>query len=209
MVEFTRITDIQDKAFEEAIQIYLASFPDGEVQPVSLVAERVSQGLSRLYVGHQRGEVALMALLWPLKGTNFILLDYLATKASYRSLGLGSHFLKEMGQVLSRHHQYFIIEVDNPDYGPDRELRLRRVNYYKRNGARILKGVDYILPPIQKEQPMPMLLLVLPEYEGAKMEAGLVKNLITRLYQELYFRDKNDPILNSFIHIIPDPVEMI
>lgn len=209
MVEFTEITNVKARAFEEAIEIYLASFPDGEVQPVGLVAERVSQGLSRLYVGRQNGEVALMALLWPLKGTDFILLDYLATKAPYRSLGLGSLFLKEMGQVLSRRQQYFIIEVDNPAYGSDQELRLRRVNYYRRNGAKVLKGVDYILPPIQKEQPMPMLLLVLPEYNGSKMEAGLVKTLITQIYQELYFRDKDDPILNSFLHAIPDPVELI
>jgi GNAT superfamily N-acetyltransferase len=209
MIEFSEITDVNDTAFEQAIQIYLTSFPDGEIQPVNLVAERVSKGLSKLYVGRRHGEVALMALLWPLKGTDFILLDYLATKAAYRGLGLGSLFLQEMGLVLSRRHQYFIIEVDDPAYGSDREIRQRRVNYYQRNGAKLLKGVNYILPPIQKELPMPMQLLVLPEYNGAKMDAGLVKTLITRIYQELYFRGEDDPLLNSFIHTIPDPVALI
>jgi predicted N-acetyltransferase YhbS len=209
MVEFVEVTQIEDKAFEAAIEIYLAAFPPEESQPVPVVTERVRQGLSRLYVGYLGQEVVSMALLWSLQGTDFILLDYLATSPAHQNKSIGAKFLQEMYARLKESGKYFVIEVEDPDFEPNRELKRRRLEFYRRNGARQLKATGYILPPIQNEIATPMRLLVMPELPQKELEAETVRKLIRQLYRELYGRDENDPILNSFVNKIQAPVEIV
>jgi len=209
MVKFYEISDTNHEDFKEAIEIYNESFPSNERHKTSTIKERVAKGLYRVVVGRLKNEVVFMALFWPLRNTEFILFDYLAVKKNYRNRGIGTKFMENIFDILNVKNKYFILEVENPDYGDNREQRARRVEFYKRHGAKQMKNLRYILPPLSGDTPTEMILMVLPQYKSGKISGKLVKKIIIQIYKELYDRNENDPLLNSFIHDIPSTVELI
>lgn len=185
-IEFIPITDAESKGFSTAMHIYSGAFPLNERQPLSLLKHRVSNGLNQLYAGHVEGKIVFIALLWPLRNTNFILLEYMATSEAYRGKKIGAYFLQTMRKVLEEEKKYFIIEAEDPAYGDNKSERQRRLAFYKRNGARELRGVKFILPAIQGTTSTEMKLLVFPGYDPGKIDAMLVKGLILQIYREVY-----------------------
>lgn len=209
MVKFYENNNTNHEDFKKAIEIYTESFPSNERHPPHTIKERVDKGLYRVFVGHLENEVAFMALFWPLRDTDFILFDYMAVKRNYQNKGIGTKFMKSIIDTLGMKDKYLILEVENPDYGDNKEQRKRRVEFYTRHGARKMKNVRYILPPLSGNTPTEMILMVLPEYNGGKIPGMLVKKIIIQIYKELYNRNENDPLLNSFIYEIPSTVELI
>ena len=207
MVKFSEIKDINHKDFEEAIKMYEESFPSNERQSIDTIKKRIKENLYQMFIGRLKNEVVFMALLYQLKNTDFVLLDYMATEENFRNKGIGTRFIKNiLGKITPK---YLILEVENPNYGNNREQRERRVNFYKKLGAKEMKDVRYILPPLSGNIPTEMILMVLPEYGGGKMDSSLVKKLIVQMYEELYDRNENDDLLNSFVNDIKNPVELV
>jgi len=208
-IVFYEISDITSKEFSEAIEIYDKAFPLNEKHTCESIREDVANGIYRLVVGDVNNEIVFMALFWPLKDTNFILFDYMATKEGYRNRGIGSIFMENMFSILDIGGKYLILEVENPNYGENRELKKRRIDFYRRYGAKTMKDVNYILPPLSGGVSTEMVLMIMPEYGNGKIKGELVKNIIKRIYKELSGRNEDDPYLNLFIHNIPDIVELV
>jgi GNAT superfamily N-acetyltransferase len=211
ILEFSQIKDVNDRDFKEAMRIYTESFPPNERQPINIIGKRLNQNLYKIFVGLLGKRAVFMALLYPLKNTDFILFDYMATDKNFRNKGIGSKFLKYLLGVLKKYtpDKYLILEVEDPKYGNNKEQRKRRVNFYKRLGAKEMKNVSYILPPLSGNIPTEMILMVFPEYKEQKVDGDMVKKLITKIYKELYNRDEDDSLLNSFIHEMNNSIELI
>lgn len=209
MLEFTEITDTEDPHFEEAMAIYVTQFPKNERHPVTLIRERVQRGSNKLYVGRITNEVVFVALLWPLDNTDFILLDYMATKETHQSRGIGSSFMKNMRNLLTEKQKRFVIEVEVLKHDTNKRERERRLSFYKRVGAQEMKDVKYILPGLDGGEPTEMILMLFPSYDGSGLTGEAVKNLLIQIYRELYNRDQDDVLLNSFLNTVGDRVELI
>ena len=208
-MDFAQVTNVESSDFDLAIDIYSSAFPINERQPVNVVKERVKQGLNHLYVGRIDRDIAFMALLWPLKETDFILLDYMATNPIYRGRNIASQFLQYMRPVLEQSKKFFILEVEDPEYGQNTDQRQKRIVFYKRNGAKELKNVRYILPPLQEPMPTEMRLMIFPDYANGKIDAGLVRRLIFQIYKELYHKDATDAFLDFCLFDSKTQVELI
>jgi GNAT superfamily N-acetyltransferase len=209
MLDFLHVKDVNSKAFSAAMEIYCGAFPLNEQQPLHVIKERVEKGLSELYIGHADKEIVFMALLWPLKDTDFILLDYMATLHSHRGKSAGSYFLQHITQLLKENNKYFILEAESPAFGNNKEERERRVAFYKRNGAKLLKDVRYVLPGMHGLEPTEMVLLMLPEYKNGNIGGTLVRKLVTQVYGELYNRHAGDDLLETSLQSIKDSVQLI
>jgi len=207
MVKFSELIDINHKNFKEAMKLYEDSFPLNERQAIDTIKKRIKGNLYRMFIARSKDKVVFMTLLYPLKKTDFVLLDYMVTEENFRNKGIGTKFIKNILKKISS--KYLILEVENPRYGNNKEQRERRVNFYKRLGAKEMKDVRYILPPLSGNIPTEMILMVLPEYGGGKMDGSLVKKLIVQMYKELYDRNENDDILNLFVNDIKNPVELV
>ena len=72
-VNFYEIADVSFIEFEEAMEIYVESFPENERRPVAIIKEMLKSDESRLIVGERENEIVFMALLYLLKGTPFLL----------------------------------------------------------------------------------------------------------------------------------------
>lgn len=210
-LEFIKISDTNHQYFAGAIEIYTESFSPDSRQLVSLLKERIDSGTSCLYVGYIPKEVVFIAVLWPLKNTEFILLDYIATQKRFRSQGIGSAFMKELYQELRDSEKFLLIEVENPEKGERKEQKERRLAFYQRLGAKIMKGVRYLLPALDGSISIPteMLLLMFPEYKQKTIAAKVVKEAISQIYQQLYSTDINHPLLHTIIDNLEDPVELV
>ena len=207
MVRFSKIRNIDHKDFEEAISIYQESFPSNERQTKDTIKKRINENIYQMFIGHLENKVVFMALLYPLKKTDFILLDYMATEESFRGKTIGTFFIKNILKKIKP--KYLILEIENPRDGNNKTQRKQRMKFYKRLGAKQMKNVRYILPPLSGNVPTEMVLMVLPDYSKGKIESALVKKLIKQIYKELYDRNKEDELLNSFINEIKNPIELI
>ena len=208
-IKFVEIKDVSSREFKEAIKIYIDSFPPNERQPIDVVERRVKNNLYQMFVGMVDDVVVFMAFLYPLRGTPFILFDYMATREDYRNKGIGTKFVNMLIDRMRKDNKYLILEVEDPCYGDNKEQRKRRVNFYKRLGAKQMKDVKYVLPPLSGETPTQMILMILPKYNEGKISGQLVKEIITRIYEEVYSRGKNDPLLKSFIDTVGDVVDLV
>lgn len=208
MTEFSQIADVTSKTFEDAIAIYSEAIPVAERQSIDTIKERIQSGKEKLYIGFVDGKVALMALLYPLEESQFVLLDYMAVKPEYRKHGLGSEYLKNITRITGLKNKLFLFEVEDPKTGPDQETKQRRVYFYRKNGAKILKHVRYVLPPLQGNTPTDMILLVLAQNRPVWLSGNAIKAAIHQIYLELYHRDESDPLLQSFIDKIPERVDL-
>jgi GNAT superfamily N-acetyltransferase len=209
MLSFHQITNIAGAEFGAAMEIYRLSFPENESQPVDKIEARVKAGLSDMIVGEKDGKVVFMALLYPLRGTDFILLDYIATAQDYRNQGIGAEFLNNIINSNKADGKYLILEVDDPRFGENKVERQRRVGFYQRLGAKIMKDVQYFLPPFSSDVPTEMILMMLPAPKGMIIEGAVVRNMIQKIYKELYDRGPDDRLLKSIVGDIPEEVELV
>lgn len=211
MLKVSEIRDANHSDFRKAIEIYVNSFPPNERHTEEVVKRRLEKGLYKMFAGHLNDKVVAMALIYPLKNTDFILFDYMAVKREDRSKGIGTELVKALLNILRKdlNDKYLILEVENPKYGNNKIERERRVKFYRQFGAKEMNRVNYILPPLSGVTPTEMILMVLPKYKNGKVSKKLVKKIIIQIYKELYNRNEDDPLLKSFINDIPTRVELI
>jgi GNAT superfamily N-acetyltransferase len=211
MTKFSEVKDTNTQEFNAAMNIYSESIPATERQSTDTIKERVGNGKEKLFIQTVEGTVALMALLYPLEGTEFVLLDYIAVKEEYRKSGIGSEFLQNIYSITSWKNKLFIVEVEDPKNGTDQEqaTKQRRVYFYRKNGAKIIKHVRYVLPPLQGNSPIAMTLLVISQNHRLVWLSGeAIKDVIVKIYEELYCRDVDDRLLSSFIDSFPERVTL-
>ena len=208
-IRFYENNDVDSTDFSKAMKIYIDSFPAHERHSVETIKERVRNGSYKLFIGRSDGEVVFMALFWSLQGTKFVLFDYMAIKENIRNRGVGTYFMSNMHQILNTKDVNYILEVEDPRQGENKEQREKRVAFYKKNGLKEMKDVRYILPPLSGTTPTEMILMLLPKQQELELSGNTVKSVITQIYRELYGRDENDQLLNSFIHDVPHTIRLL
>lgn len=115
-----------------------------------LALVETEQGLAGLGLWQSQPQLST-AYLW-----------YLAVQPSLRGGGLGSALYQAIARGALAQHRLLIFEVEIPAEAPDeasRRLRERRIEFYRRNGARMLKGVHYLETVGPHLPPVPMHLM--------------------------------------------------
>lgn len=130
-----RLTDKQILAIYEGVA--REHFPEDELKPTEIVKrlleEKSYEGLG-LFCGEELTGYALFAKV-PEGKT--LLLDYYAVLAAYRNSGMGSFFLTQM-KTFYGDRMAILLETEAPEQAlteDDHRLRMRRNEFYKRNGA--------------------------------------------------------------------------
>jgi len=205
-VEFHQIVNTEEDYFLQAIQIYEEAFPANEKQSLDLIKNRILERKSKLVVGIINSEVVCMSLLWEFDSLDFVLLDYMAVSKNHRNNNLGTQLFQYLSNIIRGINKYMIIEVENHLFGNNSIERKRRINFYIQNGAYVLDNVNYILPSLDGTSPTEMLLMISPKYKSNYINSELVKDLISRLYIELYKRNENDLVLIKILKQLPNKI---
>ena len=195
---FHTINEPSSLGFKEALEIYENSFPANEKQSQNTLIERLLLGQERLIIGKIKEELISIAFLFDLINTDFLLLDYFALSPKSRGMGYGSSFFKYLKSTAQSQNKNLLMEVDDPSLGT--EIEKRRVAFYEKNGAKALKGIPYILPPLDNTLPTQQILMTTNlKIELNKKEKN---NLVENLYKQLYSREKEDYYLNQILNDI-------
>jgi ribosomal protein S18 acetylase RimI-like enzyme len=206
-VNFSEIKDASSREFEAAMDIYIASFQENERRPRASIIEMLNCERCRLIVGDTGECIVFMALLYPLKGTSFLLGDYLATMECHRNLGIGEAFLRYIfNEMKNMPFDHFLIQIENPHDGD--EMKNRRMKFYKRLGMKELTDVRYILPPFQGTKTTDLTLMTNPREDELFLEGEAVRDLVIRMFGELYGRYEGDAFLMRTLESIPKLVRL-
>lgn len=142
---------LRELSLEEIKEIYgihlINHFPADEVKPLAAIVEMYELGIYQAYGFFEESKLAngnlmsdgLLGYAFFLKvaDENFALLDYLAILPVYRDKGIGGEFLNALFHEVPEINTIFW-EVENPDMAvkeEDKIQQLKRIAFYKRNGA--------------------------------------------------------------------------
>ncbi len=187
------------------IRIYLASFPPSSRVSTRKIMACVAAGKRRLYAARAEGALVGFALTAPLPGTGAHYLEYLAVAPRSRSRGVGGAILSALRRRLGRARAatgiIFEVKPDNHPDAAENALRRRRVEFYVRNGACIIKCAPrYRAPDMATGGSARFLLMWLPLRNGAEAPCGdALKGLIRGIYLHAYERGADDTLLRSVL----------
>ena len=116
-----------------------ASFPPDELKPLSGILRSWRAGEYEPWCLYDGGSGPIgECFLW-LGTPGWALLDYLCVSPGWRNDGFGSWMLEAMGRLGA--WKGILGECEAPEYAPDRAVAERRLDFYRRSGAR-LAGYD-------------------------------------------------------------------
>ena len=125
---------LNDRELAEVYRTQLIpSFPETELRPLEAIRELVRQGKYRPYGLTDGGEILGEAFLWDC-APGWRLFDYLCVSPARRNGGLGAALIA----ALMKAEQGCVIfgESEAPEYAPDPDMARRRLDFYRRSGAR-------------------------------------------------------------------------
>ena len=169
-LHFIEITDPNEDPFLHWLDLFEISFPANEKLLFSTLLKILKSkgqgeaaGMRMIAIQDEEGRTVGMTLYQLLPEKSLATLWYLATDPSERSRGLGGKIYEQLISGLDPSlYKALILEVEIPGEihsSPDAD---RRIRFYKRNGAYLLRGIHY-LQDIGWHQPQtPMHLMVHP-----------------------------------------------
>lgn len=206
-MELVRISDTASQQFAASIAILRDSIA-GEVQlPEQRLLELLDAGDYRLFALNVGGEILGAALLYFAPKLHFAWLDYMAVAPHQRGQGLGSSLFRAIVDVAWQHHaEWLLLEVDD-DHARDQAIQRKRIEFYRRLGARLLLNVPYRFPSAFGE-PVPMQLMACPLVPGAELPAEYLDSVVTKIFLKIHGRGGSDPLLLQFRRDLPQCIEM-
>jgi len=205
--EFVRVDPLDTSSFAEVYKQYEQVFPAEERQSYDVLFSRFQQGVNVLFVCTCQQKVCAFAFLFSLENTRFVLLDYFSVLVGLRSKGIGSNMLSFLKSELQNQKKIMVLEVENPEFGEDREMKEKRIAFYLRNDAVLLSNVRFLLPALDlSEKPVEMKLMVLPKFRISKEECA---TLIHQIHTEVYPKHTMRKLINEIILGLPQGISYL
>jgi GNAT superfamily N-acetyltransferase len=183
------LSQTESEIINQALALYVASFPPAERAPAEGIAasiQRVKEVDVRTgYVPHhfaalQDGQVTGISFYGYFCQERLGFLYYLAVNPALRGQGLGGWLFRRTAAQLSEDASAcrnepprgLVWEVERPadaEMPDERSLRQRRIQFYERQGALLLQGLDFLAPPLGDGLPPVMyhiMFLPSPGFDG-------------------------------------------
>jgi GNAT superfamily N-acetyltransferase len=187
------IVDFDSPEFEQCIKIYKSSFPLNETRAVERVVTMLKDDLNyHLFISKKNNSVVGMSLMYIFKSLKIGLLDYMAIISTYRGRGIGKELFKFtfdkfcslINNGIGLLMEIQIEEVNDPE---ENAIRKNRIRFYTRLGAKLLEGVNYLLPQFQNGiMPENMYLMIRPIEDIPYLSKVSVVGYICAIYSSMY-----------------------
>ena len=117
-------------------RVLAEDFPPEECRPIEWIRPLMDNGRYRVFELYDGSLPVAYAMTVQAEGERIWLMDFLAVHAPFRDRGYGSRLLHAVRSSLPE-DAVILFESDHPDYaaGAEREKRLRRLEFYRRNGV--------------------------------------------------------------------------
>src|SRR5262249_16199180 len=159
------------------LRIYEQSFPEAERESLQDMTAHLSNPSPDTEVTRLRALVdqnVVIGFTYFASFREYYLgfLKFIAVRADIRSKGYGKILLQDSLEQLRADGRRatgwpylgLVLEVERPEMAAnddERQQRERRIQFYERNGAKLIEGIDYVAPPIAPGQPsLPFHLMI-------------------------------------------------
>ena len=211
-MQLLRATDPRSQRYHDTLAILREAIAPEAQLPERRFHDLLAAGNYQLFAYAEGDDVRGVALVYFSDELQFAWLDYFAIRSELRGRGLGSDLFREIVQVTSNQDpkpDWLLFEVDD-DYEGDlqREAECkRRVQFYRRLGARVLENVPYKFPSAFAE-PIRMRLMACPLRSGVSLAANDLKRVVAEIFLNIHGRGNNDDLLRWFQENLPRTIEM-
>jgi GNAT superfamily N-acetyltransferase len=193
------IDDFDSFEFEQSIEIYKCSFPSNETRPVERVVVMLKNDNNyHLFISVHNNSVVGISLMYIFKSLRIGLLDYIAVIRNYRRRGIGEelfNFTLEEFDSLVFNGIGLLMEIQREHVLDPEEsvIRKNRISFYTLLGAKILEGVNYLLPPMRNGvEAEEMYLMIRPLGEVHHLSKASVVRYIRAIYSTIYQYHSNN-----------------
>jgi GNAT superfamily N-acetyltransferase len=207
-----RAVDTRSRLFREGLALVSRVFPPSEMHPARYMRRWARQGTYLQDVAVVNGNVAFAAWHWRIYGTRVQMLDYLAVDPSARGFGLADAYLSRFVSRYATGGRLALIELERKSI--EKPNRQWLYLFYRKHGARLLSGVDFILPPLTSGKPEKMGILLFG-VRGKTVPGALARKLCSAIYDA---NDEFSPpgtrkerraMLATFLERIPKTVRLV
>lgn len=211
-LKFTTFDTSNTHQFETFYKIYYDSIEKSEQKPKEKIQQLCQRSDYLIRLLYSESELNGFTLSYLNFESQFALLEYMAVDQSKRSAGYGTDLLNDLAAELQKKKvNWLAMEVDSPyQSSADQKNRIRRVEFYKRNRAREVEGLNYILPlpnaPADLE--MKILLRQIQSPEVDVIDTQSLKNMIQSLYVNVYSCEPTDPRLKRMFSDLPKALKL-
>lgn len=180
MISLVEIHDLNDPLLLPWLDLYETAFPPGERILVSQVLNvlhlQARGGSSGHLLAVVDPENTLVGIIFDEEpeGSEVAFLWYFAVRPQMRGHGLGAQIYQCLLKRLDPRVRALIFDLEDPaemDIPEAAALAERRIGFYRRQGARLLGGIEYMQYVGPHQPPLPLLLMVHPTREISPREA--------------------------------------
>ncbi len=198
------LSDPADPRFGSLLAIYEASIPARERKPEAAIAAMAASPSHHVIVACAGETVVGFALLYV--GRRLALLEYLATSETVRGRGLGVRLYRASRSAAGMLPLVVEVESDR-EPSPDRQVRCRRIAFYRRLGCRRIGKFDFILPLDGAGAP-PLLDLLVDDAAAKVISAETLGAWLHEMYVHVYGCRGDDPRLRTMMRNIAAPLAL-
>jgi GNAT superfamily N-acetyltransferase len=192
------ITSAHGREFEEFYAIYKEALPSSERKSRADVEKIPGRADYRLIGIEEDSAIIAFAILFLSTKRPLALLEYMATAQGHRNKGLGAHLFKLALEAAAQ--RVVLIEADSErEHSADNGIRIRRKEFYFRQGCAQIDGLDYRMPMVGSGSPPVMDLLLHPNGQHVELDVTTVRTWLETIYTEVYARPKNDVAIRQMI----------
>jgi len=164
------IANSKDPFFLDWLDLYETSFPSNERMLVSDILRTLDEDSNSderssthfLVLLDENKKCAGMMLYYTKESDKIAWLWYMAIKPAVQSQGFGSHLYHELVERLDLSgYKALFLEVEIPDETNSIQAE-RRIRFYEKQGACLLKDANYVQDIGWHAQPTPLFLMMQP-----------------------------------------------
>lgn len=176
MLEFQRITSVDDPRWQFVERVMDSSFPSDERRKESLQRHLAANDPRFAQcVVYDRGRAVAVISYWLFSEGNY--LEHIATDPEARGGGLGAAIIKHLMATVA---PAWFGEVELPND----EMSRRRIGFYERLGFVGYPDFHYIQPSYgEGKETVPMMIMAMG---GAKLSDEKLSRLVDELLREVY-----------------------
>ena len=205
------IEDFHSWEFEESLNIYKSSFPSNETRPVEKVVRMLEEDKDyHLLTAADSNAVVGISLFYAFRSLHIGLLDYMAVHPNYQRRGIGKKLFGFTVQKLRSQIPLaigLIMEIQKENVPEPHECLMRkdRIRFYREFGAKLLDGVNYLLPSQNSGKPEEMYLMMVPLTEMHSIPKHSIIRFVDAIYSTIY-QNENKDLLNAAFHDSPTTI---
>lgn len=208
MLKFYNITDRDSVEYLEAVEVYKAGTPDELQIKTEEIEKKMDTGNGVIILGKQNILPAFMAFLWKLEGTDFYVNEIISIIPSMQHLPLGKIYMEVLKASEYLKSNHILFEVEDPDFGNQKE-RQEKLDFYFRHGLSLIDGVKTIVPSPNNQEHTNTLLCVLSNSRFLRLSQQDVKNLIIKMYHDLYQQEPEGYLLKNILENVPEEIRLL